>query len=155
MLSLEQNAVTEWFTELRPPDVKDGWPPAVRPIEIVTEAAPLLEELGRRLDQLRQLDAGSLASAMQSRPLRADLKAILAQTGAARTMRLLHWLAEQDLPNSHAIAVALTRGDTPEARALRAAVAVVTRRATLGRVFAPDRIAALKSAAEAALQEST
>ncbi len=155
MLSLEQNAVTEWLAELRPPATKNTWPPAVRPLETAAEAALLLEELGTQLDHVRQLDAGSLASAIRSDPLRGDLQAILAQTGAARTMRLLHWLAEDNLPNSRALAVALTGGDIPAARALRAAVAAVTRRATLRRVFAPDRVAALKSAAEAALKEST
>ena len=76
----------------------------------------------------------------------------MAQLGAARLMRLLHWLAEIDLPGCNAVISALVGGDDATGHALRAAIAAVTRRALLRRIFAPDRIAALQAACEIPLE---
>jgi hypothetical protein len=70
----------------------------------------------------------------------------MAQLGAARTLRLLHWLAEVDLPDCHDVITALTDGNEPEAQALRATISVVTRAAIVRRMFAPERFAALEHA---------
>jgi hypothetical protein len=67
-------------------------------------------------------------------------------------MRLLHWLAEIYLPDCPSVISALVGGHDATGHALRAAIAAVTRRALLRRIFAPDRIAALHAACETALE---
>lgn len=153
MPDLEQHAVTKWLAESILAETSTSWPPAVRPIETRPEAAALLEELGAILDQIGALDIRALGATLQSDAVRHDLQAIFAQTGAARTLRLLHWLSEQQIEERPALVAALTGGDDAGARALRATIAAVTRRTTLKRTLARDRIAALQSAAEEAMKE--
>ena len=76
-----------------------------------------------------------------------DFRAVLAQLGAARLLRLLHWLAESDEPRRIAV---LISGDDATGAALRAAIAAVTRPALLRRIFAAERIAALDAASAGA-----
>jgi hypothetical protein len=154
MPNLEENAVTTWLAEIRPVEAAGAWPPAIRAIEATSEARGLLEEFGRLLDDLEGADAGFLSRALRRHPLREDVRAVLAQIGAARALSVLHWLAERQIPDSHLIAGALTAGDTAEARALRAAIIAVTRRATLGRMFASQRVADLHSATQATSEEN-
>src|SRR5712691_6677606 len=146
MLNLEQRAVTEWLTELRPAAASNEWPPPVRPIETETDNPERLQALGSILDQLAQSDLEDLSAALRGPPLRDDLRSILAQLGAARLMRLLHWLAEIEIPDCHTVITKLVAGDDTTGQALRAAIGAVTRRALLRRIFAPDRIAALQIA---------
>jgi hypothetical protein len=58
------------------------------------------------------------------------------------------------VPACKAVVTALVEGDTAEARALRASIAALTRRAQLRRLFAPERVAALRAASEIALKEN-
>ena len=51
-----------------------------------------------------------------------------------------------DLPDCHAVIAALVEQDGPETRSIRAAVAAVTQKATVRRIFAAERIAALAMA---------
>jgi hypothetical protein len=91
---------------------------------------------------------------LRDAPLRDDLSTVLAQLGAARLMRLLHWLAEIEIPDCHAVIAALIASDDTTGQALRAAVAAVTRQALLRRIFARDRIAALQAACQIAFEET-
>jgi hypothetical protein len=95
---------------------------------------------------------GILSTTLRETPFRDDLHVVMAQLGAARLMRLLHWLAEIDLPDCPSVISALVGGDDATGHALRAAIAAVTQRALLRRIFAPDRIAALHAACETALE---
>jgi hypothetical protein len=154
MPNLEQHTVTESLTELRPPASRE-WPPAVRAVETEADNPERLKAFGSLLDQLAKGDLQDFAAALREAPLRDDLRAILAQLGAARLMRLLHWLAEIDLPGCDAVISTLVGGDDANGHALRAAIAAVTRRALLRRIFAPDRVAALYAACQTALEGDT
>src|SRR5207253_5144759 len=124
------------------------WPPPVRAVETESDNPERLQVLGSLLEQLAERDLRDFSTALREAPLRDDLRAVMVQLGAARLMRLLHWLAEIDLPGCDAVISALAGGDDTTGHALRAAIAAVTRRALLRRIFAPDRLAALHPACE-------
>jgi hypothetical protein len=151
MPNLEQHKVTEWLIELRPAASRQ-WPPPVRAVETEPDNSERLQGFGSLLDQLTERDLQDFSAALREAPLRDDLRAVMAQLGAARLMRLLHWLAEIDFPGCDAVISALVGGDDATGHALRAAIAAVTRRALLRRIFAPDRVAALHAACETALE---
>jgi len=151
MPNLGQKAVTAWLVELRPAD-EATWPPAIRALEATGRASDQLDTLGVALDGLVPADLPWLREALRDGPLLTELRAVMAQLGAARALRLLHWLAEVDLPDCYDVIAALTQGDNPGGRALRATAEAVTRAATARRMFAPERIAALERAC-AAVQE--
>ena len=144
MPDLEQEAVTDWLTGLRHDADAMTWPPAIRPLETEEDAPLLATALGRVLDDISQHDLAILADALHAPPLREDFKIVLAQLGAARVLRLLHWLSESDIPYCDAVIRGLLSGDDASGRALRATVGAVTRRATLRRIFAAERIATLE-----------
>ena len=152
MPNLEQYAVTKWLTALRPAAAMSEWPPPIRAIETETDNSERLQALGSIFDELIPEELRHLSTALKEPPFRDDLRAVMAQLGAARLMRLLNWLAEIDLPGCHAVISALVGGDDATGHALRAAIAAVTRRALLRRIFAPDRIAALHAACETAFE---
>jgi hypothetical protein len=154
MPNLEHTAVTAWLTELRPDAAIWEWPPAIRPVETQAALPERLVALGAALDNLAKADPRALRDGLCRSSLRDDVRAVLAQLGAARTLRLLHWLAEVDLPDCHAVITALVEQDGPEARSIRAAVAAVTQKATVRRIFAPERIAALASACNTLKEDS-
>jgi hypothetical protein len=151
MPNLEERAVTEWLTALRPAAATE-WPPPIRAIETEADNAARLRALGSIFDELVPEDLRGLSTALREAPLRDELRAVMAQLGAARLMRLLHWLAEIDLPDCPTVISTLVGGDDGNGEALRAAVAVVTSRAVLRRIFALDRIAALHAACQIALE---
>jgi len=146
MPNLEQTAVIAWLAELRPDADASGWPPATRPIESLAGLPEQLAALGAALDSLSAIDPLALRDALCRSPLRDDARAVLAQLGAARTLRLFHWMAEADLPDCHAVIAALVEDDGQDARSIRAVIAAVTRQAILRRIFAPERVAALETA---------
>jgi hypothetical protein len=154
MPNLEQTAVTAWLTELRPDAAISEWPPAIRPVETQAALPERLVALGAALDDLAKADPRALSDALCRSPLREEVRSVLAQLGAARALRLLHWLAEADLPDCHAVIAALVEQDGPEARSIRAAVAAVTQKATVRRIFAPERIAALANACNALKEDA-
>jgi hypothetical protein len=151
MPDLEQQAVTRWFAGLVPDADAGSWPPPLRAIETTDDNAQRMHALGLVLDQLT---SGDLAAVLREATFQADFRAVLAQLGAARQMRLLHWLGENDAAEPEGMVPALVAGDDGTARALRAAIAAVTRRALLARIFAPERIAALEAACRAAFAET-
>jgi hypothetical protein len=153
MLNLEEPAVTAWLAAIHPARQTADWPPAVRPIETQTGAPQLLAEIGHVLGGLNDTAVDALTTDLRTGEGATDLRDILAQTGAARLLRILHWLAELSIADTHLVVAALTEGDGPEARALRAAINAVTRRALIARIFAPDRIAVLQTITERAFAE--
>ena len=126
--------------------------PAVRAVETQADNPERLQAFGFLLDQLAERDLRDFSAALREASLRDGLRAVMAQLGAARLMRLLHWLVEIDLPGCDAVISALVGGDDTTGHALRAAIPAVTRRALLRRIFAPDRLAALHAACETALE---
>ena len=144
MPNLEHAAVAGWLAELRPDSEAAAWPPALRPVETEAGVPASLEALGLTLGELEAGGLPSLSGVLRSAPLRGEMQAVMAQLGAARTLRLLHWMAEADLPDCHGVIAALMQDDTLAARSLRATVGAVTRQATVRRMFAPERVAALE-----------
>ena len=156
MPDLRHDAVTEWLTALDPACAPDAWPPAIRALETEAEASGLFEDLGHLFDQFAPGETEVLAEALRVPPLAVALRAVLAQAGAARIFRVLHWLGDEcRLAQPHLVVAALTEGGSHEARALRAAIAAFTRRTLLNRLFAPDRLAALLDATQTAMTETT
>ena len=155
MPDLEHRAVTDWLTELRPVVAAQEWPPAVRPLEMEAGHPERLVALGRALDDLEDDHVAELARMLRTPRLAEDLRAVLAQLGAARLLRILHWLPERGIPECNLVIAGLVEGDAPEARAIRAAFAALTRRAILRRIFDPERVALLNAACIAALKEAT
>jgi hypothetical protein len=154
MPNLKQHAVSEWLTELRPIAASNEWPPPVRAIETEKDNPERLRALGSLLDQLAQRDVKDLSAVLRGAPLGHDLRSVLAQLGAARLMRLLHWLAEIEIADCHAVIATLVAGDDTTGQAMRAAIGAVTRGALLRRIFAPDRIAVLRIACQTAFEET-
>jgi hypothetical protein len=152
MPNLEQYAVTEWLTALRPAAAASEWPPPIRAVETQADNPGRLQALGSIFDEIAPEELRDFSTALREGPLRDDLRAVMAQLGAARLMRLLHWLAEIDLPDCPAAISMLAGGHDATGDALRAAVAAVTRRTLLRRILAPDRIAALHAACETAFE---
>jgi hypothetical protein len=145
MPNLEQQAVQSWLEALCPDD-RTVWPPAIRPIEATGRSLEQLVALGIALDGLIPADLTRLRDAFRDDRLLTEFRSAMAQFGAARALRLLHWLAEVDLPDCNDVIAKITQGQEPGARALRATIEAVTRAATVRRMFAPDRIAALERA---------
>ncbi len=154
MLNLEQHAATDWLTDVLPARPTAEWPPAVRPIELDGEAPTLLAELGQALETFQDDQRDLLGQHLRSQPVASLLRDVLAQLGAARQFRLLHWLGERGLKESPLIAAALTSGNSAEAQTLRAAIRAYARRGLLDRLFAADRLTALQAATTTAFQEN-
>jgi hypothetical protein len=152
MLDLNEAAVVNWFTPIRPPSRQNSWPPAARQIERADRTKPLLEELGVVLSELERDSPASIPEAVLAPSVRQDLQTILAQLGAARLLRIVEWLA---LSQSQAspIITALAHGQTASARAISSSLRALTARAALTRMFSPDRTAALKTSLEAATNQ--
>ena len=89
MPNLEQHAVTEWLTALRPAGTANEWPPPIRAIETEADNPERLQTLGSILDQLARRELEILSTTLREAPFRDDLHAVMAQLGAARLMRLL------------------------------------------------------------------
>jgi hypothetical protein len=68
-------------------------------------------------------------------------------------LRVLHWIAEVNVPHAPQIIGNLLRTDTPDGAALQATVSAATRYATLQRIYAHERVLALARACEDALRE--
>ena len=153
MPNLEQRAVTEWLESLRPNSQSANWPPAIRTLEVSGSLPTDLAELGHVLDSLSEHDLARLRDAVRQPALRDRLQAVMAQFGAARALRIMHWMSEVNLPECHQVLADLVADDSRAARALRATLGAVTRTATVNRMFAPDRIAALEHACNAIKEE--
>lgn len=154
MPNLQQNTVTDWLVAIHPARSQSEWPPSVRPIETQDEAPELLGELGNLLSRFGDGQLEELSRALRTQVLASPLRETLVQLGAARLFRLLHWLGEREVPDSHLVVAALVEGNSDEARALRGAITAFMRRILLTRLFAPDRLAALQAATETALKEA-
>ena len=155
MPDLSQTATRAWLRQIDANETAASWPPAFRTIEDQGDAHGHWEALGRILDQVGGASPGALSMALRTPKLATPLRIVLAQAAAARVLRLIHWLDEKQVPDSYAVLACLTEGDSTEATALRATIVGFNRRATLSRIFAPERIAALQAATERAMTETS
>jgi hypothetical protein len=154
MPDLRTPAVTDWLHLFQSRDMPTGWPPPIRPVENSSHAEALLGELGQRLDEEAMRSPDVLYARMSTDDAIVRLQLTVAQLGAARTMRIMHWLREGGLPGGVAIGNAIMGGHTQAARAIRASVTTVARQATLARLMSASRLNELASAAETAAKEN-
>lgn len=152
MPNLDQADVTAWLAAWRTGE--DTWPPAVRAVECAADAPVRLAALGTSLDQAHGANLGLLSKCLRSEQALNGLRAVLAQLGAARALRLLHWISEADLPESGSLLAGLLQADDKAGAALRAAVEGMRRKLVLARIFAPERLAALQAACTETLKET-
>ena len=152
MPNLDQADVTAWLAGWR--GGEDTWSPTMRAIECAADAPVRLAALGKGLDQAHRANIGLLFKCLHSEPALSDLRAILAQLGAARSLRLLHWISEADLPEGGALLAGLLQADDQAGAALRTAVEGLRRKLVLTRIFAPERLAALQAACTETLKET-
>ena len=152
MPNLNEQYVTSWLAEWRGSPAAD-WPPPIRAIEQQDGLPELLEALGAAFDGTDGSRTGAVCKRLQTEKQANNLRSVLAQLGAARALRILQWLSELDLPESRALLDAMLRDRSSEGIALCALVDALRRRATLDRIFAPDRLTALERACTETLKE--
>jgi hypothetical protein len=154
MPDLRTPTVLDWLQLMRPRETPGGWPPPIRPVETSSEAEALLAELGQHLDREAVRSPGHLYAQLSTEDVIGSLQQTIAQLGAARTMRIMHWFREAGIPEGVAIGNEVMTGRTQAARAIRACVTTVARQAALARLMSPSRLNELASAAQAAVQEN-
>lgn len=152
MPDLDEQGATAWLRGWQPAPAPD-WPPAVRPVERAPGVAERLSSLGSLLDEAAAADPATLCGRLADATTTDRLRTIVAQLGAARMLRLLHWLPEAGLPGAEGVLRALLHDAGPEGAAMRRAVEAFRRQVVLRRIFAPERLAALEAAATEALQQ--
>ena len=89
----------------------------------------------------------ALSKALDDKPFRETLRSLLAQLGSARTLRVVHWVGQSELPGRDQLLANLLDDKSPDGRALHAALAAMTRSALLSAIFDPARIVALEAVA--------
>ena len=100
-------------------------------------------------------DLAALSLVLHGEPMRGEMQAILAQLGALRLLRILHWFGEIDLPDVRRVLSQLLRDDGSGAgKALRSAIDALTRRTRLAQIFEPARVAELAAACKLAFEET-
>ncbi|MBV8202789.1 MAG: hypothetical protein JOZ15_19405 [Acidobacteria bacterium] len=151
MPDLDQDRVTAWLQKATLSHGDDLWPPPIREVEQTAATPVRLEAFGRCLDHAAATDVDALRQGICESALRDGLRSVLAQLGAARLLRVIHWLGQEVA--DHAATEALLAGDHPEANALRAAIDALIRQTTLCRLFDRSRIDALAAAVATARQE--
>ena len=153
MPDLSQTAARAWLRQIEPVEASAAWPPAVRAVEDQGDAPGLWVEIGECLDKIAAVGPGALTQALRTPSVSAGLRLVLAQAGAARVFRFIHWVGQNAQADSFTLLAAVTDGGGPEATALRATITGFGRRATLSRIFAPERFEALHAATELAMTE--
>lgn len=142
--------VVAWFSPQRPATRQNSWPPAIRPIERQPGVEPLLHTLGTVLSELEGSDPAVLPEALMDDAVREELQTVVAQLGAARLLRLVDWFAVT-LPRQSQVLAHLTKGRSSNAQAIRSSLRALTVRDAITRIFIPERLAALQSCAESAI----
>jgi len=144
MPDLSADVVADWLYAREPViavDLRSSVPSA----EEHDSVLPAVLGLGRAMDEALADDPDGLRSRLTDPAVLARTRTVLAQIGQGRRLRLLHWLSE--LPDFGDLPTALLGTDTSEAaQFLRAEIRYLHRRALLGRIFSPERIAALLDA---------
>jgi hypothetical protein len=148
MLDPTDNGAAAWIAPLRPEGPNNLWPPTTRLIERDPAVQPLLAELGQTLSQIETDGPEALAQIFVLESVRRDLQITLAHLGAARLLQTLDWFATSQ-PGGEINVLELSSGETPEGKALSSSIRSLTARATVVRMFGPDRVAEIQTCAEA------
>lgn len=155
MLDLTAESVTGWLQAIQPTRTDTDWPPPIRLIEVSPEAERLFDGLGQALSQHQIADGANLLVALSDQVFLASFRAVLAQMGAARMLRVIAMLADT-LPDG---AMALIQREfrdtkTADGRALGAALDAVARTTLRGRLTAESKLATLALAVERIAEEA-
>lgn len=153
MPDLQADHVTAWLEQAMPPPLATEWPPPVRAIEAQDDFPVRLAAFGQRLDLLGPAGDPGLSVLLQDTDAQDRLRSLLAQLGAARLLRILHWLQENESNAGSPPYAPLLAGHSPDAIALRASLGALTRTLTLQRIFSRERLAALQAACADAAKE--
>jgi hypothetical protein len=143
MPPLDASSAIAWLRQSEPALAAIG--PPVRVVEQAAEVARALDDLGTALDAVLSERPSALSGGLREPNVARRLAALLDALGPARRYRLLAWLAQPTLPDHHAVFTAILKSPERGPR-LRAAMNALNRSALLGRIFDPERIAALLTA---------
>jgi hypothetical protein len=154
MPDLRTPAVLDWLQLMRHREAPGVWPPPIRPVETSPQTEMLLAAFGQLLDQEAARSPERLSAQLSTIDAIESLQQTIAQLGAARTMRIMHWFREAGIPKGVAIGNEVISGHAQAARAIRECVTTVARQAALSRLMSPSRLDELTSAAQAAVQEN-
>lgn len=153
MPDLRTAEVTAWLKAAMPASSQGCWPPLIRAIETANDLSVKLGRLGDRLDTLAATAGPRLSSLLSEDDVAGRLRSLLAQLGAARLLRIMHWIGDHESSPDQPAYAALLSGNTPEAAALRASLSALTRALTLERIFSLNRLAALQAASADGMKE--
>lgn len=129
---------------------------AASPVRMV-EAAPPIEDalvrLGSTLDRVLLENPETLAAALKSDPGRQELRAVMGQLGLPRSLRIMHWIMQDGLPDGDAVLAAVLEADqTGTGQFLQASLSVAARPSLLERLYAPERLVLLLGACQPAVR---
>lgn len=112
------------------------------------------DRLAAMLDDAAVRDPVRLSSTLRGKPVRTELRTILAQLDPARLLPILHRLASADLPNQREVVEALLAADpSGSGQALGGTLQALHRQEQLARIFHLDRVQALRRACRPLAQE--
>ena len=142
MPDLHTQAVTGWLQAIQPARTHADWPPPIRDIERTADA--LFDELSAVLKDHKDAGGLKLAVVLEDPRAMTSLRAVLAQLGAARMLRVVAALADV-LPEGAMARIQLVLRDpsTAEGRALGAALDATAQTTLRGRLTARHRLEAL------------
>ena len=152
MPDLARSSVLEWL-RVEEPDKPEL---ATNPVTVV-EAAPAVEDalvrLGIALDRSLLEGTQSLAATLKADPGRQELRAVMGQLGLPRSLRIMHWIMQDGLPDGDAVLAAVLEGDeTGTGQFLQATLTAAVRPSLLARLYALERLSLLLSACQPAIQ---
>ena len=152
MPDLARTSVLEWLS-LEEPDHPALPANPVSVVEAVSSVEDALVQLGRTLDDVLLKDPETLAAALHEDPARQELRAVMGQLGLPRSLRIMHWILNNGLPNQDAVLAAVLQTDeTGAGQFLQASLCAAARPSLLERLYAPERLALLLSACQPVAQ---
>ena len=107
---------------------------------------------GSALDAALLPRPDALEDALEATDLAGDLSVAMGHFGFDRRLRLLHWLTKAGFTDPLRIIGRVTDPSTPSGAKLQTWIAALLRRELLARLFAKDRVKALRIACETAGQ---
>ena len=153
MPDLSTDEIAHWLRGCEPTVAAElkGTPP---PAEEHERVLPSVLRLGALLDECFGRSPDELRDRFRQDRVQATTRHVLAQLGVARRLRLLQWFAEtaeqEEFPSR-----IIGDGQGETGAFLRAELLRLHRRASLDRIFSPDRIAALLAACSHAVITET
>lgn len=144
MPDLSSDVIMAWLRDREPHLVVRG-DDDERPVDDHAAVLPAVLRLGGLLDECLARAPAAFRARFLSERTRATTRAVLAQLGQGRRLRLLQWLS--DVPGLEDLPADLLRDASSETGVfLRAEIVALHRVAALDRIFGEERIAMLLAA---------